>query len=149
MRGTETAAQEHLLALSDVLAVMSRSPHELQPVLDAVIQHATKLCRAQQGFINMLEGDHYRWGVASWGISDEFRSYVEHNRVQAIGRGNATGRAILDRRVVNIPDALADPEFVSHDARRLGGFRALLGVPMLRDGVPLGVMATRNPFSTA
>jgi len=77
---------------------------------------------------------------AAYGYSPQFLEYVGASPVQP-GRGTVHGRALVERRVIHIPDVLADPEYTWAEAQRLGGFRTLLGVPMLREGVPIGVLA--------
>src|SRR5262249_30003407 len=61
-----------------------------------------------------------------------------------INRGNVAGRAVLDGRVVHIPDALADPDFTLLEGVRIGGIRTLLGVPLLRAGSPIGVIVLQR-----
>src|SRR5262249_40413255 len=80
----------------------------------------------------------------------EFIEYLRALPVER-GRGTATGRALLERGVVHIADVLADPDYTWAEAQRLGGYRTVLGVPMLREGVPMGVLTlTRSearPFT--
>jgi two-component system, NtrC family, sensor kinase len=84
------------------------------------------------------------------GRTSEFIEYVRALPVER-GRGTATGRALLERRVVHIADVLADPDYTWAEAQKLGGYRTVLGVPMLREGVPMGVLTlTRSevrPFT--
>ena len=75
----------------------------------------------------------------SYGFPTAFAEYVKDRPVE-LGRDTATGRALVEGRVIHIPDVQADPEYTWKDAQRLGGFRTLLGVPMLREGVPVGVL---------
>jgi two-component system, NtrC family, sensor kinase len=136
-------------ATADVLKVISRSTFDLQVVLQTLVESAARLCEADKATITrQQDGVFYR--AESYGFSDEFMKYVRNVPVVP-DRGSATGRALLDGVVVHIPDVEADPDYTFNEARRLGDFRALLGVPMLREGVPVGVIVlTRSeprPFT--
>jgi GAF domain-containing protein/anti-sigma regulatory factor (Ser/Thr protein kinase) len=132
-------ALERQSAVAEVLGEISQSGFQLQPVLESVIEAATKLCAAQQGFIYRREGSVFRLVVAH-GITPEFKAFTEANPINPMGRGTVTGRVAEDRRTVHIPDVLADPEYTYWEAQRLGNFRAILGVPMMRDEDVIGVM---------
>src|SRR5262249_5885986 len=124
-------------ATADVLKAISRSAFDLKTVLDALVEAAARLCEADQGSI-ARERDGVFERVGEFGMSDP---YVKFLRTQPVipERGTAMGRALLEGKVVHIPDVLADPDY-TYAGQRLGGIRAILTVPMLRDGTTIGVL---------
>jgi two-component system NtrC family sensor kinase len=134
---TESLQQQ--TATADVLKVISRSAFDLQTVLDALIETATRLCNADQGSITRgIAGKFYR--AATYGYSSELSNYIRETPVQ-MDRSSVAGRALVDGRIVHIPDVRADPEYTFSPGLELGDYRTIIGVPMLREGKPIGVLA--------
>jgi signal transduction histidine kinase len=97
-----------------------------------------RLCDADMGAINRPQGNISQ-AVSFFGISSEMVTFMK-DRPLAIHRGNAAGRVLVDGRIVHIPDVEADPEFTFLEGARLAGIRTILGVPLLREGSPIGVI---------
>ena len=129
-----------LTAMAEVLQIMSRTSFELQAVLEAVVERASRLCRADAGFIYRLDGEWYRLDVA-YNITPEFRAFTERSPIHIDNLGTITARAGRQRRTIRIPDVLQDPEYTYWEAQRLGKGRAMIGVPLIRDQAVLGVIA--------
>jgi GAF domain-containing protein len=129
---------EHQTATSDVLKVISRSTFDLQPVLDKLVETAIRLCAADQGLIATRHGDAYR-AVSLMGATPE-QEVFQRDYSYTPGRGTVVGRVLLDRRTVQVADLAADPEYELRENATLGGTRTVLGVPLLRQGEPIGVL---------
>ncbi len=133
-----TEALKQQTAISEVLRMISGSPFDLQPVLETLIKNAARLTDAEKGFVFRFDGKAYRL-AANYGASPELKNLMDHNPVLR-GRETLAGRTALECRTVHIPDAAADPEYRWPEAQRLGGIGTMLGVPILREGAPIGVI---------
>ena len=125
-------------ATADVLKVISRSTFDLQTVLQTLVESAARFCDADKASI-IREKDGVFFAAEAYGYSPEFLEYIKNIPIKA-ERGTASGRALAEGRVVHIADAAADPEYTLVEARRLGDYRTILCVPMLREGVPIGLL---------
>jgi two-component system, NtrC family, sensor kinase len=137
-------------ATSDVLKVISRSTFDLQPVLENVMETALRLCRAHMGSIfRLVEDGAYRWAVGS-GLAPEYEE-IERQTPILPGPDTLVGRVAAEGRTVQIADAEADAAYAPKDEARVTRASTMLGVPLLREGVPIGVIAMARdrvePFS--
>jgi len=128
---------DELTATSDVLKIISRSTVELETVLDTLVETAARLCRADQTQMFRRQDDRYHL-VASHGASPEFKEWLSRNPLPTTGRGTAIARAADERRTVHIADVMADPEYTLQEGRRVGGYRTVLAVPLLRGDTEIG-----------
>ena len=129
-------------ATADVLKVISRSTFDLQVVLDTLVQSAARLCEADMASINR-EKDAAFQQIASYGYSPEFQAFMRDHSIPT-GRGSVVGRTVMQGKMIHIPDVLADPEYQMTEAAKIDGIRTMLGVPLLREGTPIGVIALQR-----
>jgi signal transduction histidine kinase len=137
-RTTElTEALQQQTATADVLKVISRSAFDLQTVLDTLVESAAGLCEADQACVFQRKGELYHW-VSNLGFSPDLVAYAKTHPF-APGPHSTTSRVALEGRVIHNADVLADPEYKASEYQRLGNYRTMLGVPLLREGSPVGV----------
>jgi signal transduction histidine kinase len=118
-------------------------------VLQTLVESAARLCDANNaGITRQIDGKLFH--AETYGHSPEFKKFLQNLPVEP-ERGSTTGRALLEGKVIHIPDVQTDPEYKWVEAQRLGGYRTMLGVPMLRENVTIGVLtlsrAEVRPFT--
>ena len=131
-------ALDQQTATSEILRVISRSPTDVQPVFDAIVQNATTLCDAAFGAAFRFDGQQQTF-VAHHNATPDELDLLRGVYPRPATRGAATGRAIVDRRIVHLRDIREDPEYTT-PTRQAPGWRTVLAVPMVRDGQPIGAL---------
>jgi PAS domain S-box-containing protein len=140
---------EQQTATADMLKLISRSTFDLKSVLNTLVESAARLCAADITTISREKDGHYHV-VAAYGFPPGLQDYYE-TMPMGRGRGSLFGRILLECRPVQIADVLADPEYAMRELQKKAGFRTVLGVPLLRDGIPIGLLSvnrtTVRPFT--
>jgi GAF domain-containing protein len=134
-----TEALEHQTATSEILRVISRSPTDVQPVFEIIGERAEKLCDAEVSLVSRLEDEQIHL-VAIHGVSPEGTEAIERHFPMRLDAELTSARAIRSRAVVHIPDVLADPKYEAKDAARVGNYRSVLAVPMVRESQVVGAI---------
>ena len=133
-----TESLEQQTATANVLRVISSSSTDIQPVLDTIVRTAGELCASEYAALFRLQDGHYH--AAAWNnAAAEWAKYHSEHPIR-VDRGSLVGRTALERSAIHIVDCLADPEYAMHEAARLGRQRSMLGVPLLHNGIPIGVI---------
>ncbi|MBR0719847.1 GAF domain-containing protein [Bradyrhizobium liaoningense] len=142
-------ALQQQTATADVLKIISRSSVDLERVLNTLVETAARLCRADQANMFRRRDDTLHL-VASSGLSEEAKAFIDTHPL-ALDRGTVSGRVGLERRAIQIPDVMKDPEFTYREGQKIIGNRTLLGVPLLRGDELIGIFSinrTRvDPFT--
>jgi GAF domain-containing protein len=130
-------------ATADVLKVISRSAFDLQAVFNALLESAARLCAADHAWLVRRQGEYFSW-LASYGYATQvharIRDYFNAQRALPVNRGSIVGRALLEAKTVQVSDVLADTEYALSDLQKIGGYRAALGVPLLREADVMGAI---------
>ena len=137
-------AAEQRTATSEILRIISQFPHDVQPVFDTIANAALKLCGASAATVTTFDGELVRMAAIA-NVDQTGTEALRRQFPRPASRDTAATRAIFTRSVVSIPDVLEDPDFGIQSAALASGFRSVLGVPLMRDGTPIGAIALGRP----
>ena len=146
-----TEALEHQTATSEVLGIISRSPTDVQPVFDAIVESASRLCKANLAWMSRSGGNRQITVAFSSAFPAEIRELINQG-TGVPGEGSIHNRAVVERQVIHIPDTTAEPELLQRSrVVRLTNSRSVLAAPLLCDGLPIGAIVLARyevrPFS--
>jgi GAF domain-containing protein len=132
-------AHEQQTATGEILHAISSFPSNLRPLMNVVAENAARVCGATDAVVYRLEDGQLQL-LASYGDIPAMGSWP------LLDRGHASGRAVIDRQPVHVHDiAVAEAEFpISAALARQRKTRTYLSTPLLRDGVPMGVIGIRR-----
>ena len=133
-------AREQQTATAEILRVIRASPSDVQPVFDMIAESASRLCEAQFCFVYRFDGQLLHF-VAHHSVSPKVAEINRRAFPQPPSRKSVAARAILEQSVVQISDVNADPDYALGELAAACGYRSAIGIPILRDGVPVGSIA--------
>ena len=138
LRRDYDALADQFGATSEVLEAMGRSTADPDAVLTTIVENARRLCRSEAAHLYLLDGDTFRL-MGTVGLSEASRQVLTRHPI-TMDRETLTGRVGLERKTLQIPDVLADPDYGRHDLQRSAGFRTVIAAPLIVDDVVVGAL---------
>ncbi|HTL76418.1 MAG TPA: GAF domain-containing protein [Casimicrobiaceae bacterium] len=139
-------ALDQQTAIAEILRVISSSPTDVQPVFDTIASAALRLCEASSGLVFTFDGELLHL-AASANLDAKGAAYWAQSFPRPPSRDTATTRAVLTGKVAMVPDVLADSDYTVGEVAANSGFRSALGVPLIRDGRPIGAIGVGRPVA--